>query len=582
MRSRSMIRASVAVTTLAMCFLIAKPAAQQFNYSFTVVADVTDCYQRGVPVLNNSGQVAFWALCGNEIVVRRGDGSMLTAIHSYTIGTSGYVPDNPVSINDEGTVAFRAHEPSRQVILVGSGSGTTQVVDTGIHTQYKDILLPSINASGAVAFMADTDGSQGYDSVVVVSNGSFVTIAEPGTSSSLGPLLWAGYPGRLNGSGVVTFIGQLESIFGVFAGSGGPLTTIASGGSESTVNSINTSGRVSFVGLSGNQYAVQTSQGAETTTIATNADGYLYLTGGTSINDSEKVAFWAQLNSEDTGIFTGPNPETDRVIKSGDLVPGLGTVTAVWQITAEALNNAGQVAFGVTYDNGDGTPRGAIIRADPPNRPPAALDGTASVIAGASVSGTLSASDPDGDALTYAIVANGSKGTAVVTNASTGGYTYTANTDTSGDDTFTFQATDSHGVGSNVATVTVDIQPPPACATNVTGSVAVTPGSLRRDKRTGHYFQKVALKNTSSGAIAGPISFVLDSLTSGATLVNAAGVTACAAPAGSPYVNVNVGSDSIWSARERANVSLEFTLEFASPGATPTYTARVLAGSGGR
>ena len=249
-------------------------------------------------------------------------------------------------------------------------------------------------------------------------------------------------------------------------------------------------------------------------------------------------------------------------------------------ILREAINDSGQVAMAVTFDD-NGVRKAAIVRADPTNRPPVASDGTASVTAGASVSGTLSVSDPDGDALTYAIVANGSQGTAVVTNASTGAYTYTANTGTSGDDTFTFQATDSHGAASNVATVTVDIQPPPACATDVTGSVTVTPGSLRRHKRTGHYFQKVTLKNASSGAIAGPISFVLDSPTSGATLVNAAGVTACAAPAGSPYVNVNVGSDSVWTIRERTSAGLEFTLEFASPGPI-TYTPRVLAGAGGR
>jgi hypothetical protein len=236
----------------------------------------------------------------------------------------------------------------------------------------------------------------------------------------------------------------------------------------------------------------------------------------------------------------------------------------------------------VVFDDA-GVPKAAIIRADPQNRPPVASDGTASVTAGASVSGTLSASDPDGDALTYAIVGNGTMGTVTITNTSTGAFTYSANSGASGDDTFTFQATDSHGAASNPATVTVAIQPPPACATNVTGSVAVTMGNLRLDRRTGHYFQKVTLKNTSSAAIAGPISFVLDSLTSGATLVNAGGVTSCAAPAGSPYVNVNVGSDTLWNTRERANVGLEFTLEFAAPGAIPiAYASRVLAGSGGR
>ncbi|MDQ0889600.1 hypothetical protein QFZ81_004688 [Paenibacillus sp. V4I9] len=78
------------------------------------------------------------------------------------------------------------------------------------------------------------------------------------------------------------------------------------------------------------------------------------------------------------------------------------------------------------------------------------------------ISGTLSASDANGDPLTYSIVSNGTLGTAVITNPSTGAFTYTPNAGVIGTDTFSFIANDGF-VNSDVATVTVrilDIIPP--------------------------------------------------------------------------------------------------------------------------
>ena len=52
-------------------------------------------------------------------------------------------------------------------------------------------------------------------------------------------------------------------------------------------------------------------------------------------------------------------------------------------------------------------------------------------------------------------------------------------------------------------------------------------------------------------------------------------------PAGSPYINVNVGTDNVLSAKEQVTVTLEFVSP-AAVGANLTYTARVLAGLGAR
>jgi hypothetical protein len=158
----------------------------------------------------------------------------------------------------------------------------------------------------------------------------------------------------------------------------------------------------------------------------------------------------------------------------------------------------------------------------------------------------------------------------------TGAFTYSSNPGSSGTDTFTFKANDGL-VDSNIATVTVTIQP--ACATNVSAVVSAVPGNIRVDRKTGRYLQKVTLRNTSSGPIAGPLSLVLDSLSAGVSVVGQAGITGCTTPTGSPYVLVDVGADGLLSARERASVEIEFT----NPGAALiSYAPRVLAGPGGR
>ncbi|MFL5803835.1 MAG: Ig-like domain-containing protein [Roseiflexaceae bacterium] len=71
-------------------------------------------------------------------------------------------------------------------------------------------------------------------------------------------------------------------------------------------------------------------------------------------------------------------------------------------------------------------------------------------------SGMLSASDADANALTFSIVANGSKGVVVITNAATGAFTYTPDTGAAGGDSFTFKVNDGQA-DSNVAIVNITI-----------------------------------------------------------------------------------------------------------------------------
>ncbi|BDI33585.1 hypothetical protein CCAX7_56360 [Capsulimonas corticalis] len=178
---------------------------------------------------------------------------------------------------------------------------------------------------------------------------------------------------------------------------------------------------------------------------------------------------------------------------------------------------------------------------------------------------TLSGSDPNTppQPLTYTVTTNPTHGTLSGTAPN---LTYTPSAGYFGSDSFTF--TTSNGAQtSNTATVSINITQ--GSATNVTGQITVTRGGYVYNRTTGHYRQSVTLTNTG-GAVAGPISLVLDGLT-GAALTNATGTTVQTAPAGSPYVNT-----SGLSAGASTSVVLEFNHQPSG------YTPRILAGGGAR
>src|SRR6266545_2730539 len=93
------------------------------------------------------------------------------------------------------------------------------------------------------------------------------------------------------------------------------------------------------------------------------------------------------------------------------------------------------------------------------NFAPIATSTTFSTGADTPVGGALPASDPDGNPLSFSIVANGTKGSAAITNVATGAFTYTPNAGATGTDSFSFKASDG-ALESNVATVTVTIGNP--------------------------------------------------------------------------------------------------------------------------
>jgi hypothetical protein len=117
------------------------------------------------------------------------------------------------------------------------------------------------------------------------------------------------------------------------------------------------------------------------------------------------------------------------------------------------------------------------------------------------------------------------------------------------------------------------------CATMASSSFTITRGGFRLNHATDQFTQTVTIQNSSAASVTGPISLVLDNLSSNATLTGGNGITACNAPLNSSFMNLNLGSGSSLA----PGSSITATLTFADPTqAGITYSTRVLAGAGVR
>jgi hypothetical protein len=113
-------------------------------------------------------------------------------------------------------------------------------------------------------------------------------------------------------------------------------------------------------------------------------------------------------------------------------------------------------------------------------------------------------------------------------------------------------------------------------ALDYTNSVVISRSGFRLNRGSSQYVQTVTVQNTSSSLLQGPVSLVLDALSSNAALVNGNNYTSCTMPSGSSVVNLQ---SSPLSPGQSAVVTLQFS--------NPTnqgiiYTPRVLGGPGAR
>lgn len=179
-------------------------------------------------------------------------------------------------------------------------------------------------------------------------------------------------------------------------------------------------------------------------------------------NGALAVNINAAVNGTLVAVDNERDPLTYRIATNGTLGTAAIVNASSGAFTYTAGTTAGTDTFTFVANDGRVDSNVATITvtvgtptAPPPvNTPPVAAPGTLTVAPGATTQGVLSASDANGNALTYRINTPPARGTVTVTNAAAGVYNYTANAGVTGTDSFTFVANDGL-VDSNVATIAV-------------------------------------------------------------------------------------------------------------------------------
>lgn len=192
-----------------------------------------------------------------------------------------------------------------------------------------------------------------------------------------------------------------------------------------------------------------------TVTVTVTAVNDLPLAQADSASTNEDSAVLIDVLANDSDI------EGDALTITGVGQPAHGSaaISANQILYTPAANYSGPDSFPYQVSDSQGGTAGTTVTLNviAVNDPPTAGDSALTTQENSAAAGTLTASDPEGDSLTFAIVANPSLGTATITDPATGAYTYTPNTNASGTDTFTFKANDG-AADSNTATVTVTIE----------------------------------------------------------------------------------------------------------------------------
>ena len=218
-----------------------------------------------------------------------------------------------------------------------------------------------------------------------------------------------------------------------------------------------------FTGAATFEYTVSDGEATDTGTVTVNVGG---------VNDPPVAVNDALTTAEDTpGTITTATlvaNDTDTELQTlsvtgvGGAVNGTvdlagGTVT----FTPDA-NYSGAASFTYTVSDGAATATGTVdVTVTPVNDAPVANAGTAQTDEDTAVTITLTGSDVEGSSLTFAIVtqpANGTLGAITQVDATSATVVYTPDTDSTMDDSFTFEVNDGD-LDSAPATVAIDVVP---------------------------------------------------------------------------------------------------------------------------
>jgi hypothetical protein len=205
-------------------------------------------------------------------------------------------------------------------------------------------------------------------------------------------------------------------------------------------------------------------------------------------NNADDVFVVGPIQVNPTAVSVSGSAGTHSVNVSADYPgPWTATTTTPWiTINPPAGGSGSGPASFIVAANPGAARTGTIVVAlqtvtvdQGPSTAPIAQSGSFTTAEDTPLSGTLVASDPNGDPISYSLVSQPARGTVVITDPSTGAFTYTPSLSVFGGDSFTFQAI-AAGETSNIATVSITITPvndPPSAFDSTLSVIEDTPAN---------------------------------------------------------------------------------------------------------
>jgi large repetitive protein len=213
-----------------------------------------------------------------------------------------------------------------------------------------------------------------------------------------------------------------------------------------------------FVGTDSFTYAIADGNGGVTL-------GTISVTT-TSVNDTPTTSGATVAGQEDgsiTGQVTGADVDGNPLTFALGQGPANGAVTmnpngTFNYVPAANFNGTDTFTYSVSDGQGGTTTGTVSVNVAAVNDGPTSAGGTSAGNEDTAITGTLTASDVDGDAMTFALAAEGGPSNGTVTVNPDGSYSYTPNADYAGSDSFSYTVTDANGA-TTTATMSVDVAP---------------------------------------------------------------------------------------------------------------------------
>lgn len=186
--------------------------------------------------------------------------------------------------------------------------------------------------------------------------------------------------------------------------------------------------------------------------------------GVTPVNDaptSGNVNLTTPENTAVTGQVNASDVDGDSLTFALGSAPAHGTVTlnpatgGFIYTPAAGYNGSDSFVVSISDGNGGFTTSLVNIGVTPVNDVPVATNQSLTTNENVPINGAISATDADGDTLSYSISTSPANGTLVLNNT-TGGFTYTPNNGYSGSDSFVVTVSDGNG-GTTTSTISIGV-----------------------------------------------------------------------------------------------------------------------------